>query len=131
MLDAGHRMSPHLLPRLTGRCTNRTSPSIKARAVGSLYTLDAETFGPVIEGWLADDETERLGAGILAAGVSRDMRFAGRLKTLLAICDNEALLLLVLTACARFQGGSQPAGGRASFGSGSAHAPRRTRALSD
>ena len=97
MLDAGHRISAHLFAPLNRQVyESDQSLSIKARAVGSLYTLDAETFGPVIEGWLADDETERLGAGILAAGVSRDMRFAGRLKTLLAICDNEALLLLVL-----------------------------------
>ena len=103
MIDAGHRISPETFVSFNRYLYE--SPlafSIKARAVGSLYTVDPEQFGSVIDAWLTSDDTDRLCAGIIAAGVCRDRRFAERLKTLLSTSEDDATLLLVLDSLRTF-----------------------------
>ena len=51
--------------------------------MGSLYTVDPERFGPLIDTWLAQDSRLRR-AGVIAAGVCRDNRFAEWMKTLVS-----------------------------------------------
>jgi hypothetical protein len=97
MIDNGHRISPETFAPFNRRIYESSLPiDVRGRAVGSLYTVDHERFGPVIDGWLTSNDTDRLCAGIIAAGVCRDGRFAERLKTLLSTSDDDAILLLVL-----------------------------------
>jgi hypothetical protein len=97
MIEAGHRISPETFAPFNRRIVASALPlDLKARAVGSLYTVDPEHFGPVIGEWLTSEGTEGLRAGVIATGGSRDRRFAERLKTLLSTSDDDATLLLVL-----------------------------------
>ncbi len=97
MIDAGHRISPSLFAPFNRRIYESDfMPVVKARAVGSLYAIDAETYGTVIERWLASEDRDSRNAGIIAVGVCRDRRFVARLKSLLSMTDDEATLLLVL-----------------------------------
>jgi hypothetical protein len=97
MIEAGHRISPETFAPFNRRIVASALPlDLKARAVGSLYTVDPEHFGPVIGGWLTSEGTDGLRAGVIAAGGCRDRRFAERLKTLLSTSDDDATLLLVL-----------------------------------
>ncbi len=97
MIEAGHRISPETFAPFNRRIVASALPlDLKARAVGSLYTVDPEYFGPIIGQWLTSEGTEGLRAGVIAAGGSRDRRFAERLKTLLSTSDDDATLLLVL-----------------------------------
>lgn len=97
MIDAAHRISPETFAPFNRRIYESSLPlDVKARAVGSLYRVDPHRFGPVIEGWLTAEDADNLCAGILAAGVCRDRRFAERLKSLLSTSDDHTMLLLVL-----------------------------------
>ena len=97
MIEAGHRISPNTFAPFNRRIFESSLPiEIKARAVGSLYTVVPAQFGPLIETWLISEDAGTRSAGVIAAGVCRDMRFAERLKTLLRSCDDDAMLLLIL-----------------------------------
>ena len=96
MIDNGHRISAEAFAPFNRRIYESSLPmDIKGRAAGSLYTVDPERFGPVIDAWLTSDDTGSLCAGIIAAGVCRDSRFAERLKTLLSTSDDATLLLVL------------------------------------
>ncbi|MGA6924406.1 MAG: Npt1/Npt2 family nucleotide transporter, partial [Desulfosarcina sp.] len=104
MIDAGHRLSPEVFAPFNRRVVSSSlSLEVKARAVGSLYKVDPDRYGPEIEGWLASEGTDARNAGIIAAGICRDRRFAGRLKELLSTVDNDATVLLLLHALRFFQ----------------------------
>ncbi len=97
MIDAGHRISPQTFAPFNQRIYESSLPlDITAHAAGSLYTVDSARFGPVIEAWLMSEDVVTRRAGIIAAGVSRDVRFAERLKIFLSMSDDDATLLLVL-----------------------------------
>jgi len=97
MVDVAHRLSPQTFAPFNRRIYESSQPmAVKARAVGSLHRVEPEAFGPVIEAWLSAEDTDHLCAGIVAAGVCRDMRFAGPLKRLLSGFDDDAVVLLVL-----------------------------------
>ena len=97
VIDAGHRISAPLFAPLHRNIVESSLPlAVKAHAVGSLYLVDAQRYGPVIEAWLMSDDREACQAGIVAAGVCREPRFGDRLKTLLATCDDHATQKLVL-----------------------------------
>ena len=97
MINAGHRISPGTFAPFNRRIYESSLPlDVKARAVGSLYIVDPARFGPLIEAWLMSEDAGTCSAGIIAAGVCRDMRFAERLKALLTMSDDDARLLLVL-----------------------------------
>ncbi len=99
MIDAGRRMSPHVFARFNRQICKSSMPlDVKALAVGALFNVEPARFAPVIERWLAADDGHRRRAGIIAAGSSRDMRFADRLKALLARPDNDAMLILLLNS---------------------------------
>jgi hypothetical protein len=49
MIEAGHRISPETFAPFNRRIVASALPlDLKASAVGSLYTVDPEHFGPVI-----------------------------------------------------------------------------------
>ncbi|HSO20650.1 MAG TPA: cyclic nucleotide-binding domain-containing protein, partial [Desulfosarcina sp.] len=97
MIDAGQRMSPADFARFNRRIHESDFPlAVKARSVGALYSVDPDTYGPVIARWLDSEDRERREAGIVAAGICRDRRFAGRLRSLLARPEAEETLLLIL-----------------------------------
>jgi hypothetical protein len=97
MIDAGHRISPETFVPLNRRIYASPLPLVvKAHAVGSLYTVDPNQFGPLIETWLMSDNADIRSAGIIATGLCRDMRFADRLKGLLSASKDDAMLLQVL-----------------------------------
>jgi HEAT repeat protein len=97
MIDAGCRISPQTFALFNRRVYESDLPlDVRARAVGSLYTVDPDRYDPVIQEWLTSEDTNSLCAGIIAAGVCRDRRFAPHLKTLLSTSDDDAILLLVL-----------------------------------
>lgn len=97
MIETGHRISPQTFAPVHLQVFESTLPlDVKARAIGSLHTTDPGRFDPIIEAWLASEDTDSLRAGIIAAGVCRDRRFAERLKSLLSISGHDATLLLVL-----------------------------------
>jgi len=99
MVDAGHRMSPERFASLHRHIfeTSSLPLEVKAHAVGSLYTVNRDKFGPVIDAWLASDDADMCRAGLIAAGVCGDNRFANRLKSFLAsTTDDETALPLVL-----------------------------------
>jgi ATP/ADP translocase len=97
MIDAGCRMSPQIFAPFNRQVYESSMPiEVKARAVGSLCMVEPDRFAPVIDGWLAADDTGRRCAGIIAAGCSRDMHFADRLKDQLAHPDNDDVLILLL-----------------------------------
>jgi len=97
-IDAGHRMSPEIFAPLDRDIADGAYPlEIKAHAVGSLFSVDPDRYGPTIDAWMVAEDTAARSAGIIAAGVCRDMRFADRLKIFLSTSD-EAMLLLVLSS---------------------------------
>ena len=102
MIDAGQRMAPGAVEPFFRQVYASTLPmDVKARAAGVLHGLDPERFGTRIDAWLADADPDRRRAGIIAAGISRDLRFADRLKTLLAQEQDDAMLLAVLESLRR------------------------------
>lgn len=104
MIDAGSRISPEIFAPFNRRIHESDFPlAVKARAVGSLCTVDSGTYVPVIEKWLTSDNRGWRNAGIIAAGVSRDQRFAERLKELLATIDDDEALLLILDSLRALQ----------------------------
>jgi hypothetical protein len=97
VLDAGHRMSPETFADLNREVIDGNDPlAVKAHAVGSLVAVEPQRYGQLIETWLADQDADTRNAGIVAAGVCRDTRFAERLKTFLFESEDDATLLLVL-----------------------------------
>jgi hypothetical protein len=97
MIEAGHRISPQTFAPVHLQIFESTLPlDVRARAAGSLYTVDPDRFDPIIEAWLTSEDTNNLRAGIIAVGVCRDRRFAARLKSLLSMSDDDDTLLLVL-----------------------------------
>jgi hypothetical protein len=99
MIEAGHRMSPETFAAFNRHIYEASALPrvIKARAVGSLYTVDQDRYGPIIDAWLASDDADLCRAGIIAAGVCRDNRFADPLKSFLAgAADDDSTLTLVL-----------------------------------
>jgi hypothetical protein len=96
LIDAGHRISAEVFAPLNRRIYQMSLPlEVKAHAVGSLYTVDPDQYGPVIGGWLTAEDPDSLRAGIIATGVCRDVRFAQRLKALLSASDDATLLLVL------------------------------------
>jgi ATP/ADP translocase len=97
VIDAGHRISAHLFAPLHRNIVESSLPlAVKAHAMGSLFRVDAQRYGPAIEAWLMSDDGDERQAGVVAAGICRDPRFSDRLKTLLATCDDHATQILVL-----------------------------------
>lgn len=97
MIDAGQRMSVEAMAPFYEAVTTSDQPlDIKARALGALHRGDPEQFAPKIETWLESTQNDRLHAGIIAAGASRDARFAERLKTCLAQSEDDAMRVLIL-----------------------------------
>ncbi len=96
MIDAGQRISPAIFAPFNQRIYESSLPiTIKARAVGSLYIVDPDRFGPLIETWLMSEDTGTRSAGIIAAGSCRELRFAARLMILLSTSDDATLLLVL------------------------------------
>ncbi|MEE4111697.1 MAG: hypothetical protein V2I40_02710, partial [Desulfobacteraceae bacterium] len=96
LIDAGHRISPEIFAPLNRRIYQTPLPlDVKAHAVGSLYTVDPDQYGPVIGEWLTSEDPGSLRAGIIATGVCRDIRFAQRLRALLSTSDDATLLLVL------------------------------------
>lgn len=97
MIDAGCRMSPEDFAPFNRQIYESDLPlAVRARAVGALYTVDRQRYAPVIDQWLADEAPERLRAGIIAAGISRDVRCGERLKALLARAQDDGMQILLL-----------------------------------
>ncbi|BBO76353.1 hypothetical protein DSCW_37700 [Desulfosarcina widdelii] len=97
MIEAGQRMSVDAMVPFYQAVTASELPlDMKARALGALHRSDPGQFAPEIEKWLQSIENESLFAGIIAAGASRDARFAERLKDLLVRSDDDAIRLLIL-----------------------------------
>jgi hypothetical protein len=97
LLDAGHRLAPETFAGLNREVVDGDYPlAVKARAVGSLVAVDSARYGQLIENWLMAEDADTRKAGIVAAGVCRDARFADRLKTFLIESEDDATLLLVL-----------------------------------
>lgn len=96
MINAGRRISPAIFAPFNQRIYESFLPlTVKARAVGSLYTVDPDRFGPLIETWLMSEDTGTRSAGIIAAGSCRELRFAARLMILLSTSDDATLLLVL------------------------------------
>ena len=78
-------------------CQSRLPQHVRASAVGMLHRIDPEQYAPVVETWLAAGGDADVSAGIIAAGASRDVRYADALKgLLLARPDDENMVLLIL-----------------------------------
>ncbi len=86
VIRAGHRMSPQTFAFLNRHVFERSALplDVKAHAVGSLYGVDRKRYQPVVDAWLASDDRDLRRAGLIAVGMCRDVRFAGRLKSLLS-----------------------------------------------
>ena len=99
MIKAGHRMSPDIFAALNQDIYESSSYplDVKARAVGSLYTVNRESYGKIIKAWLDSEKPDLFCAGLIAVGVCRDKRFACRLKYILSnpIEDNNTLTLVL------------------------------------
>jgi hypothetical protein len=96
-IDAGQRMSPNLFSAMNRRIVDSLLPlDVKAHAVGALFVAEPERYGRRIDLWLASPYRDQRHAGIVAAGICRDRRFIGQLKTLLSTSDDHDTLLLVL-----------------------------------
>ena len=69
MIDAGSRMSPTLFAPMNRQIFESTMPFwVRAHAVGALFAVDPDRFGPIIEKWLASGDEKSRRAGTLAAG---------------------------------------------------------------
>lgn len=99
MLEAGHRMSPDAFFALNRNIYESSSfpLEVKARAVGSLYTVKREMYGRIIKDWLSSEKHDHVNAGLIAVAVCRDKRFACRLKSILSkpIEDDHTLALVL------------------------------------
>ena len=96
MVAAGHRISPEVFADFNRAVLESSLPlDIQASATGSLFAVDADHYGPIIEGWLLSDDREERKAGIRAAGVCGDARFVDLLKGMMATSDDAALLLIL------------------------------------
>jgi len=96
MVVAGHRISPRTFAGFNRHILKSDLPlAIKALATGSLYTVDAGRFGPEIEKWLRSETPDERRAGVIAAGVSGDLRFADRLKDLMSVSDDATILMIL------------------------------------
>ena len=96
MVETGHRISPEAFADFNRSVyESDLSLSVKAAAVGSLYTLDAGLYRPIIKRWLSSEDDEARRAGIIAAGVCGDESFADDLKHMLSEADDRVLLLLL------------------------------------
>jgi hypothetical protein len=99
IIDASQRMSPDAFAPLYRKIYESTLPlDVRARAVGALHRVDPGWSLPVIEAWLTGEDGESLRAGIIAAGTSRDIRFADRMRELLTDPENDTMLLLILNS---------------------------------
>ena len=98
MLDAGQRMAVQTFAPFYQAVYQSALPhDVRARAIGALHRIDPQQYAPVVEKWLSAAHGEHLRGGIIAAGTSRDVRYADHLKgLLLAHSDDEELLLLIL-----------------------------------
>ncbi len=96
MIGAGRRMSPELFVPMNRKVVESTQSNIvRAHATGSLYSVEPETFGPIIENWVTSENSDYCCAGIIAAGISGDNRFEDHLKMMLNT-DDDAILLEVM-----------------------------------
>jgi hypothetical protein len=99
MIDTSQRMSAQVFARFNREVYGSSLPlDVRARAVGALCPVEPTRFVPMIERWLAADDSDRRRAGIIAAGSSRDMRFSGPLRDLLTHPDDDVMLILLLNS---------------------------------
>jgi hypothetical protein len=86
MIEAGHRMSPTTFASFNRHIYESSALplEVRARAVGSLYNVNEDGYGPIIDAWLNAEDADLCRAGIIAAGISRDRRFADRLTSFLS-----------------------------------------------
>ena len=99
MIDGGHRMPPEHVASLNRHIYDASSLplDVKAHAVGSLFTVNQDKSGPVIDEWLASDDADLHRAGLITVGVCRDRRFTGRLKSFLSEpTEDDTILTLAL-----------------------------------
>ena len=72
-------MARPLLEKMLEQCEDL---EVKVRAVVGLYRLEPQAHRPLIESWLSSPDPDQRRAGAVAAGLSGDSGFIGRLKPL-------------------------------------------------
>ncbi|MFN2274982.1 MAG: hypothetical protein ACK2TX_09070, partial [Anaerolineales bacterium] len=102
MIEAGRRMSPAVFAPFNRQVYESSLPlAVRARAVGALYAAQRQRYAQVIDDWMEAEAPDRLRAGIIAAGSSRDARFGDRLKALLSRADDDSTRMLLLRSLKR------------------------------
>jgi hypothetical protein len=99
MIEAGHRMSPTTFASFNRYiyASSALPLEVRARAVGSLCSVNEDGYRPVIDAWLNAEDADLHRAGIIAAGISGDRRFSDRLTSFLSSpADDDTTRVLAL-----------------------------------